>query len=218
MAKKKAVVQSQMSFDSEQEQLTLEERGKALEVLSEEITGCEKCEQLVKSRTRTVFGVGALNPDVCFLGEAPGADEDAQGEPFVGAAGQLLNRIITAMGMKREEVYILNVLKCRPPKNRTPLVEEANNCRSYLDRQLQLVKPKLIVALGSCAAQNLLGTKQSIGKLRGRAIEHQGTPVICTYHPAYLLPSRSPGKKRDVWEDMKLALRELGRPIPGEDN
>ena len=130
-----------------------------------------------------------------------------------GDAGQLLNRIIAACGLKREEVYICNIVKCRPPQNRQPLPNEAANCREFLERQLELVKPKYIVAMGGCAAQNLLGTTQTIGKLRGRFHDYRGIPVLCTYHPAFLLPKRSPEKKKDVWEDMKILLRRMGRPV-----
>jgi uracil-DNA glycosylase len=182
-----------------------------LTVLAKQVAPCTRCPELAATRTQTVFGVGSVNPEICFIGEAPGADEDAQGEPFVGAAGQLLNRIIAACGMKREDVYICNILKCRPPGNRTPLPNEAANCREYLERQLELVRPKYIVALGACAAQNLLNTKLSIGKLRGQFHEYRGIPVLCTYHPAFLL--RSPDKKRDVWQDMKQLLQRLGRPV-----
>jgi DNA polymerase len=159
-----------------------------------------------------VFGVGRVDPEICFVGEAPGADEDATGEPFVGAAGQLLNKIIAACGMKREEVYICNIIRCRPPGNRLPNVQEAANCREYLEKQVELVNPKLVCALGACAAQNLLGSTASIGQLRGRFHEYRGIPVLCTYHPAYLL--RTPAKKKDVWEDMKKILKYLGRPVP----
>jgi DNA polymerase len=130
----------------------------------------------------------------------------------VGEAGQLLDKIIVACGFQRQEVYICNVLKCRPPGNRTPQINEAANCRTYLDKQLELIRPKYIVALGACAAQNLLGTTEGIGRLRRRFHDYNGTPVLCTYHPAYLL--RTPEKKRDVWDDMKLLLREMGRPVP----
>ena len=153
-----------------------------------------------------------MDADLCFVGEAPGADEDAQGEPFVGAAGQLLNRIVAACGMKREEVYICNVLRCRPPGNRLPLPNEAANCREYLDRTLDLIRPKFICCLGGCAAQNLLSTQLSVGKLRGRFHDYRGTPVMVTYHPAYLL--RNPSSKRDVWEDMKTLLTRMGRQVP----
>jgi len=194
--------------------LTLEQRRQALEVLTEAVSHCTRCRALAATRTQTVFGVGPLDAEVCFVGEAPGVDEDAQGEPFVGAAGQLLNRIIAACGFKREEVYICNIIKCRPPGNRTPQADEAANCREYLDKQLDLVKPKFICALGGTAAKNLLNTDRSIGQLRRQFHNYRGIPLICTYHPAFLLPHRSPEKKRDVWEDMKMLLARMGRPIP----
>jgi DNA polymerase len=189
-----------------------ESRRQELTVLAERVAGCTRCAVLASSRRQTVFGVGPLDPDLCFIGEAPGADEDAAGEPFVGAAGQLLNKIIVACGMKREEVYICNILRCRPPGNRQPLPDEAANCREYLEKTLDLVRPRFICALGATAAQNLLGTTASIGKLRGHLHDWRGIPVWCTYHPAYLL--RSPDKKRDVWEDMKALLAKMGRPVP----
>lgn len=185
-----------------------------LVVLAKEVSGCMKCAELCSTRTQTVFSDGEPGAELCFIGEAPGADEDAQGKPFVGAAGQLLNKIIAAMGFKREEVYICNILKCRPPNNRTPLPNEAQNCRPYLDKQLSLVQPKFMVALGGCAAQNLLGTTTPIGKLRGKFHDYNGIPVVVTYHPAYLLPHRSPDSKKLVWEDMKMLLTKMGRPIP----
>ncbi len=191
--------------------LGVQDRCRALDVLAERVSKCTRCPQLVANRTQTVFGVGKVDPDLCFIGEAPGADEDAQGEPFVGAAGQLLNRIITACGMKREEVYICNILRCRPPGNRTPLPDEAANCREYLEETLTLVRPRFICCLGACAAQNLLGTTLSIGRLRGKFHEYRGIPVVCTYHPAYLL--RNPAAKRDVWEDLKKLLARMGRPV-----
>jgi uracil-DNA glycosylase len=191
--------------------MSLEQRRHELQVVAQEVRQCNRCSELAATRTQTVFGVGKMDPEVCFIGEAPGADEDAQGEPFVGAAGQLLNRIIVACGMKREEVYICNILRCRPPGNRLPLPQEAANCRQYLERTLELVRPKFICALGACAAQNLLVTTESIGRLRGQFHDYLGIPVLCTYHPAYLL--RSPDKKKDVWEDMKKLLQRMGRPI-----
>jgi uracil-DNA glycosylase len=196
------------------ETMTVEERQQELAALAQRVSGCQRCTVLARSRTQTVFGVGPLDPPVLFVGEAPGADEDYSGEPFVGAAGQLFNRILAALGFQREEVYILNMLKCRPPGNRTPAATELSNCREYLDRQIALVRPKLVCALGGCAAQNLLNTTQSIGRLRGQFHDYHGTPVLCTYHPAFLLPHRSPEKKRDVWEDMKKLLVRLGRPLP----
>lgn len=195
---------------------SLEDRRKSLQMLAQEVAKCCQCSELVATRTQTVFGDGTAGVELCFVGEAPGADEDAQGLPFVGAAGQLLNKIIAACGFKREEVYICNILKCRPPGNRTPLPNEAANCRSFLERQIDLVAPKFICALGGCAAQNLLNTSVPIGKLRGRFHEFRGIPVLVTYHPAYLLPHRSPEKKRDVWEDMKILLARMGRPIPAK--
>ena len=147
------------------------------------------------------------------MGEAPGADEDATGVPFVGRAGQLLNKIIAAMGLSREEhVYICNVLKCRPPGNRTPLPSEAAECWPHLREQIEIVGPKVICALGSPAARTLLGTEETIGRLRGRVHDFRGTPLVATYHPAYLL--RNPPEKAKVWEDMKLVLKLLGRPVP----
>jgi DNA polymerase len=191
-----------------------EERKRELTVLAERVAGCTRCAELARKRKQTVFGVGKVDPEICFVGEAPGYNEDAQGEPFVGEAGQLLNRIIAACGMKRADVYICNIIKCRPPDNRLPLPDEAGNCREYLERQLELVRPKFLCALGACAAQNLLDTKMPIGKLRGKFHDYRGIPVLCTYHPAYLL--RSPEKKKDVWEDMKKLLARMGRPVPGK--
>jgi DNA polymerase len=193
--------------------LNPEQRRHELEVLASQVSHCTRCSELAATRTQTVFGVGRIDAEVCFIGEAPGVDEDAQGEPFVGPAGQLLNRIIAACGMKREDVYICNILRCRPPGNRTPLPNEAANCREYLDRTLDLVRPKFICCLGGCAAQNLLDTQLAVGKLRGRFHDYRGIPVLVTFHPAYLL--RSPDRKRDVWEDMKTLLARMGRPIPG---
>jgi DNA polymerase len=194
--------------------LLLEQRRLELQTLAESIRPCMRCPELCSTRTQTVFADGEVGAELCFIGEAPGADEDAQGKPFVGAAGQLLNRILAACGLKREEVYICNILKCRPPNNRTPRPEEATNCREFLTRQLELLEPKFICTLGGCAAQNLLQTTQSLGRLRGRFHDYRGIPVLCTYHPAFLLPHRSPEKKKDVWEDMKLLMARMGRTLP----
>lgn len=165
---------------------------------------CMGC-PLHKTRTQVVFGVGDEQADWLFVGEAPGADEDRQGEPFVGRAGQLLNAMLRALGLGRERVYIANILKCRPPRNRDPRPEEAQACRPYLQRQIGLLSPKVIVALGRIAAQNLLQTDTPIGRLRGCRHEYgqSGIPVVVTYHPAYLL--RSPLEKRKVWQDLCLA-------------
>jgi DNA polymerase len=179
-----------------------------LEVLQAQVAGCTRCDELARTRTQTVFGVGNPRARLCFLGEAPGAEEDRLGEPFVGRAGKLLNDILRACRLKREDVYILNMIKCRPPGNRNPLPEELSNCRSYLERQLDLIRPEYICCLGAVAAQNLLGTTISIGKLRGKFHAYRGAKVVCTYHPAFLL--RSPAFKKETWEDMKMLLREMG--------
>jgi DNA polymerase len=182
--------------------------GDSLALVQKEVAACRLCAELCDSRTQTVFGVGNPHARLCFLGEAPGADEDRQGEPFVGRAGQLLTKIIEACTLRRSDVYILNVLKCRPPDNRTPAPEEVANCRAYLDRQLALIRPEFICCLGAVAAQTLLETDQPIGRLRGKLLDYRGMKVVCTYHPAYLL--RNPAAKKDCWEDMKLLMREMG--------
>jgi DNA polymerase len=192
--------------------LSPEDRRQELTLIAERVKTCTRCPELASIRTQTVFGVGPVHPELCLVGEAPGAEEDRLGEPFVGPAGKLLDKIIVACGLKREEVYICNIIKCRPPGNRTPLPDEAAHCREYLDGQLALVQPKYILALGACAAQNLLGTTQSIGRLRGQFHRYKDIPVFCTYHPSYLL--RTPEKKRDVWEDMQALMKHMGRTIP----
>ncbi|MFO0876765.1 MAG: uracil-DNA glycosylase [Gemmataceae bacterium] len=191
-----------------------ESRLQQLQALRAQVAACTRCPQLASTRTQTVFGVGPLDPEICFVGEAPGAEEDRKGEPFVGPAGQLLDRIIAACGMRREEVYICNILRCRPPGNRQPQVDEAEHCKEWLEKTIALVRPRWICALGGTAVTHLLGITQGITRLRGRIFEYRGIPVLCTFHPSYLL--RSPEKKRDVWEDMKLLLGKLGRPIPGK--
>ncbi len=184
------------------------DRPTQLAAVAAEVAACTRCSELARCRTQTVFGVGNPNAELCFVGEAPGADEDAQGEPFVGAAGQLLTRIIGAMGLQRSDVYICNVLKCRPPGNRPPEPEEIANCRGYLERQLEIIQPKFICALGAHAAKTLLDSSLSIGRLRGRFHQFRGIPVLCTYHPAYLL--RTPEAKKDVWEDVQVLMKEMG--------
>ncbi len=184
------------------------EREDELRKLAARVARCTRCAELAETRTQTVFGVGNPEARILFLGEAPGAEEDRQGEPFVGAAGQLLNRILEASHLARGDVYICNILRCRPPGNRAPQPDEAANCREYLDRQIEIVDPEYIICLGSVAAKNLLGLPDSIGKLRGRWLQYGRARVLCTYHPAYLL--RNPAAKKDVWEDMKFLMRELG--------
>ena len=180
------------------------------QTLRAEVSGCTRCE-LSRTRTQTVFGVGNQCAELLVIGEAPGADEDRQGEPFVGRAGQLLNAMLHAMGHPRETVYIANVLKCRPPGNRDPKPGEVAACLGYLQRQVQLLQPLLILAVGRIAAQNLLATDTPIGRLRGQVhrFGEGTTPLIVTYHPAYLL--RSPGEKRKAWIDLKFARMELAR-------
>lgn len=191
--------------------LSREDRIAELKILSEKVAKCTRCSELASTRTQTVFGVGNPQARVVFIGEAPGADEDAQGEPFVGRAGQLLNKIIEAMKLKREEIYICNILRCRPPGNRLPAPEEAGHCREFLDGQLGIINPEYIVCWGSCAAQNLLAMTDSIGKMRGRFFQYGRAKVLCTYHPSYLL--RNPAAKKDVWDDMKILMKEMGIPI-----
>jgi DNA polymerase len=183
-------------------------RSLTLAQVREELGECTRC-KLHKGRKTIVFGVGDPKAWLVFVGEAPGADEDDQGEPFVGRAGQLLTRIIEAMKLTREQVYICNIIKCRPPGNRNPEPDEIASCEPFLIGQLQAIRPKLICALGNFAAQILLRTKEPISKLRGRFFSYQGIPVLPTYHPAYLL--RNPHEKKTVWEDMKLLQREYER-------
>ena len=187
-----------------------EQKGRQLERLRKEIGDCNRC-QLHKGRTHVVFGVGNPNADLMFIGEGPGRDEDLQGIPFVGRAGQLLTRIINAMGYSRDEVYIANIVKCRPPNNRNPGPEEVDTCMPFLIRQVEIIEPRVIVCLGSVAAQNLLGTDEKITRLRGHFTEWRGIPVMPTYHPAFLL--RNPNMKKPVWEDMKKVMKALGKKV-----
>lgn len=174
----------------------------AWQALEISVSGCTKC-PLHTGRKQTVFGVGSRNAHWMFIGEAPGADEDRQGEPFVGRAGKLLNAMLLAIGLQREQVYIANVLKCRPPNNRDPQPAEVEQCEPYLKQQIALIKPRLIVALGRHAAHSLLRTDQPLNRLRGQKLAYEGIPLLVTYHPAYLL--RSPLEKRKAWEDLSRA-------------
>lgn len=188
--------------------------GMGWEELAATVSECTAC-GLCASRTQTVFGVGDRQADWLIIGEAPGADEDRQGEPFVGRAGKLLNPMLLAVGLKREQVFIANVLKCRPPDNRDPAPDEAAQCRPFLNRQIALIRPRIILAIGRIAAHNLLATDTQIGKLRGQ-VHHFGPnriPLVVTYHPAYLL--RSPREKRKTWDDLRLARRTLIAESPG---
>ncbi|MGH9795282.1 MAG: uracil-DNA glycosylase [Candidatus Acidiferrales bacterium] len=186
--------------------------GDTLERIQQDIgPDCTRC-KLHRKRSRIVFGVGNPRAELVFVGEGPGAEEDAQGIPFVGRAGQLLTQMIEAMGLKRDDVYICNVVKCRPPENRTPEPDEIATCSPYLMRQLDVIRPKVIVCLGSVAAKMLLNTNQSMGRLRGQWFEHKSSKLLVTYHPAYCL--RNPPSKADVWKDLQLAMVELGLPLP----
>lgn len=188
--------------------LTRDERIARLSDVAAQVAACTRCQELAETRTQTVFGVGNPEARIMYIGEAPGADEDRLGEPFVGRAGQLLDKITEACQLTRDEIYICNILRCRPPGNRNPKPDEAANCRQYLDAQIELVDPEYIVCWGSVAAHNLLDTKAAIGKMRGRFFDYKGIKVLCTYHPSYLL--RSPGAKKDVWTDMKFFRADMG--------
>jgi DNA polymerase len=187
---------------------TAEQKAEGLSRLAESVAACKRCTELAETRRQTVFGVGNADADIMFIGEAPGADEDRQGEPFVGAAGKLMDKIIAACGLKREEIYICNILRCRPPGNRNPHPQEAANCREFLDGQIRIVAPKHIICWGTVAAQNLLGETRPVGRLRGQFLQHGEAKVMCTYHPSYLL--RNASAKKLVWEDMKFFMNDLG--------
>jgi uracil-DNA glycosylase family 4 len=180
-------------------------------VLRERVAGCTACAELCRTRTQTVFGVGNTRADWLIIGEAPGAEEDRQGEPFVGRAGQLLNAMLLAIGLPRETVFIANVLKCRPPANRDPKPEEVSKCLPYLSNQIALLKPKIMLAVGRIAAQNLLATDAPLARLRGKlhTFGEANTPLVITYHPAYLL--RTPADKRKAWDDLKFARATFAR-------
>jgi uracil-DNA glycosylase family 4 len=199
--------------------LSPQAKGAAFADLRQRAMACVKCPHLASSRKNVVFGVGSIDAELMFIGEAPGADEDDQGEPFVGKAGQLLTRIIQAMGLTRETVYIGNILKCRPDTpgqaagNRKPTPEEMKTCISHLHEQIDLIRPKVIVALGGTAVEGLLGKTIGITRLRGNWKTYRGIPLMPTYHPAYLLRNQAPSEKRRVWEDMLQVMEKLGLPI-----
>jgi uracil-DNA glycosylase family 4 len=208
-----------LETQEQEDTMIIAEKVAELEKIAEQVNKCRKC-GLGSSRTNAVPGEGNPNARIMFVGEAPGADEDAQGRPFVGRAGQLLDRIIEACGLKRSDVFIGNILKCRPPENRDPRAEEIISCLPYLQRQIEIIEPEIIVALGAHAARTLLNTTKSIGQLRGQFHEYYagiGRPPIklmATYHTAYLLRNYTPENRRRVWEDMKKVLAELGLPVP----
>lgn len=184
-----------------------------LDEIRREMGGCHRC-ALGAGRTNLVFGVGNPDARLMIIGEAPGRDEDLRGEPFVGEAGQLLTKIIEAMGFARGDVYICNVLKCRPPHNRDPAPAEIEACSSFMHRQVKAVGPEAILAMGTCAAQTILGTKEPISRLRGRFHDYHGIPLMPTFHPAFLL--RNPERKRDVWDDVRQVMGVLGKEVPGK--
>ncbi|MGC2353222.1 MAG: uracil-DNA glycosylase, partial [Candidatus Udaeobacter sp.] len=194
-------------------------KAELLEPIRERVRACTKCAHLACSRTQTVFGVGNPDADLMFIGEAPGVDEDKQGEPFVGRAGQLLTRILKAMNFAREDVYIANILKCRPDTpsgsfgNRAPTPTEMQTCRPYLVEQIEIIQPKVLVALGAVAVEGLLGMRGTMRELRGRWHAYNSVPLMITYHPAYLLRNQAPSEKRKVWEDMLQVLERLEQPI-----
>ena len=187
------------------------DRSKRLASCAAEVAGCQQCPKLVANRSQTVFGVGDPAARLCFFGEAPGADEDRMGEPFVGKAGQLLDRIIGACQLDRSDVYILNTVKCRPPMNRNPEPQEQENCWGFAEQQLAIIQPEIIVCLGAVAAKKLLNTDASMGMLRQQFFQYRGSRVAATYHPAYLL--RNPSAKAEVWDDMKMVMAALGSPV-----
>ena len=210
---------TQISPPSAAAPLSSEAKIVAFAALRERALACVKCPNLAASRQNVVFGVGSIDAQLMFVGEAPGADEDEQGEPFVGKAGQLLTKIIQATGLSRADVYIANILKCRPDTpgqsagNHKPTPEEMQTCIPYLHEQIDLIQPKVIVALGATAVEGLLGKTVGITKLRGHWQTYRGTPLMPTYHPAYLLRNQSLSEKRRVWEDMLAAMEKLGLPI-----
>jgi DNA polymerase len=186
----------------------------ALRLIREDIGDCTRCRLHKQGRKQIVFGVGNPRAELMFIGEAPGADEDEKGEPFVGRAGQLLNNMIKAMGLSREAIYIANIIKCRPPGNRTPERDECETCSPFLMRQIEAIGPKAIVALGAVAAKTLLAVNAPMSELRGRWYDFRGTKLAVTYHPAFLL--RDPRQKKEAWKDLQMVMQELGLELPSK--
>jgi uracil-DNA glycosylase len=184
----------------------------SLRMIREDIGDCTRCPLHAQGRKQIVFGVGNPHADLMFIGEAPGADEDEQGEPFVGRAGQLLNNMIKAMGIRREDVYIANIIKCRPPGNRTPERDECETCSPFLMRQIDVIAPKVLVALGAVAAKTLLAVNAPMSQLRGRWFDFRGRKLAVTYHPAFLL--RDPRQKKETWKDLQMVMKDLGLKVP----
>jgi DNA polymerase len=191
-----------------------DDRRRQLQTVAGEAAKCDRCPVLFSTRTQVVFGGGPVSPEILFLGDAPWADDDRDGQPFRGEAGALLDKILAAMGLSRAEVYLTTAIKCRPPRNRPPTADECGNCRAYLDRQLELIRPRAICCLGETAARALLGVSGGIRTLRGQTPDHAGTQVVCTYHPQDVIQNSA--LKRPVWEDMLRLLTLLGRTPPGK--
>jgi len=201
-------------FEIPKPEANVEDPVRALRLIREDLGDCTRCRLHKQGRKQIVFGVGNPKANLMFIGEAPGADEDEQGEPFVGRAGQLLNNMIRAMGLKREDVYIANIIKCRPPGNRTPERDECDTCSPFLMRQIAVIQPKVIVALGAVAAKTLLAINAPMAELRGRWYDFRGTKLAVTYHPAFLL--RDPRQKKEAWKDLQIVMKELGLKIPAK--
>jgi DNA polymerase len=201
-------------FATPKPESSVSDPAKALRLVREDLGDCTRCRLSKQGRKQIVFGVGNPRADLMFIGEAPGADEDQQGEPFVGRAGQLLNNMIKAMGLGREDVYIANIIKCRPPGNRTPERDECETCSPFLMRQIAVIKPKVIVALGAVAAKTLLAINAPMSELRGHWYDFRGTKLAVTYHPAFLL--RDPRQKKETWKDLQMVMKDLGLAMPAK--
>ncbi len=207
-----AVIRGEQDLSATINLESLADPATSLRLIREDLGDCTRCRLHKQGRKQIVFGVGNPNADLMFIGEAPGADEDEQGEPFVGRAGQLLNNMIKAMGIRREDVYIANIIKCRPPGNRTPERDECETCSPFLMRQIEAIHPKAIVALGAVAAKTLLAINAPMSELRGRWYDFRGTKLAVTYHPAFLL--RDPRQKKEAWKDLQMVMKELGLQAP----
>jgi uracil-DNA glycosylase family 4 len=213
-AKVAAVISEELFEVTAKPELAISDPAQALRAIREDIGDCTRCRLHKQGRKQIVFGVGNPRAELMFIGEAPGADEDAQGEPFVGRAGQLLNNMIKAMGLRREEIYIANIIKCRPPGNRTPERDECETCSPFLMRQIATIKPKVLVALGAVAAKTLLAINAPMMELRGHWYDFRGTKLAVTYHPAFLL--RDPRQKKEAWKDLQMVMKELGLKAPSQ--
>src|SRR5207244_7336697 len=212
MAKPIAATRDERKSESVPALLESSDPASGLRLIREDIGDCTRCRLHKQGRKQIVFGAGNPHAELMFIGEAPGADEDQQGEPFVGRAGQLLNNMIKAMGIQREDVYIANIIKCRPPGNRTPEREECETCSPFLMRQIAAIKPKVIVALGAVAAKTLLAINAPMAELRGQWYDFRGTKLAVTYHPAFLL--RDPRQKKEAWKDLQMVMKALELPMP----